>query len=136
MYRTVATTADLDSDDKIVLEKGEGEVNAVQIGDPRPLEINKPVTITLTLPANFATSNETLYIQHIKDGGRTYYYTGTVDSKNLTFTNPNGFSTFTVSTTNGAVAEIRGRERRLTPTPDGGRWITLSCAPVKTGVRG
>ncbi len=108
MYRTVATTADLDSDDKIVLEKGEGEVNAVQIGDPRPLEINKPVTITLTLPANFATSNETLYIQHIKDGGRTYYYTGTVDSKNLTFTNPNGFSTFTVSTTNGAVAEVEG----------------------------
>ena len=108
MYRTVATTADLDSDDKIVLEKGEGEVNAVQIGDPRPLEINKPVTITLTLPANFATSNETLYIQHIKDGGRTYYYTGTVDSQNLTFTNPNGFSTFTVSTTNGAVAEVEG----------------------------
>ena len=113
MYRTVATTADLDSDGKIVLEKGEGEVNAVQIGDPRPLEINKPVTITLTLPANFATSNETLYIQHIKDGGRTYYYTGTVDtgtvdSKNLTFTNPNGFSTFTVSTTNGAVAEVEG----------------------------
>ena len=108
MYRTVATTADLDSDDKIVLEKGEDEVNAVQIGDPRPLEINKPVTITLTLPANFATSNETLYIQHIKDGGRTYYYTGTVDSQNLTFTNPNGFSTFTVSTTNGAVAEVEG----------------------------
>ena len=113
MYRTVATTADLDSDGKIVLEKGEGEVNAVQIGDPRPLEINKPVTITLTLPANFATPNETLYIQHIKDGGRTYYYTGTVDtgtvdSKNLTFTNPNGFSTFTVSTTNGAVAEVEG----------------------------
>ena len=108
MYRTVATTAKLESGQIILDSKDSGTVNAVQIGDPRPLEINKPVTITLTLPANFATSNETLYIQHIKDGGRTYYYTGTVDSKNLTFTNPNGFSTFTVSTTNGAVAEVEG----------------------------
>ncbi len=108
MYRTVATTANLESGQIILDSKDSGTVNAVQIGDPRPLEINKPVTITLTLPANFATSNETLYIQHIKDGGRTYYYTGTVDSKNLTFTNPNGFSTFTVSTTNGAVAEVEG----------------------------
>ena len=113
MYRTVATTAKLESGQIILDSKDSGTVNAVQIGDPRPLEINKPVTITLTLPANFATSSETLYIQHIKDGGRTYYYTGTVDtgtvdSKNLTFTNPNGFSTFTVSTTNGAVAEVEG----------------------------
>ena len=108
MYRTVATTANLESGQIILDSEDSGTVNAVQIGDPRPLEINKPVTITLTLPANFATSNETLYIQHIKDGGRTYYYTGTVDSKNLTFTNPNGFSTFTVSTTNGAVAEVEG----------------------------
>ena len=108
MYRTVATTANLESGQIILDSEDSGTVNAVQIGDPRPLEINKPVTITLTLPANFATSNETLYIQHIKDGGRTYYYTGTVDSQNLTFTNPNGFSTFTVSTTNGAVAEVEG----------------------------
>ena len=107
MYRVVATTADSADGIKVVGET-EGTPNAVVLdGSEEELDI-QTMTITLTLPANFATSNETLYIQHIKDGGRTYYYTGTVDSRNLTFTNPNGFSTFTVSTTNGAVAEVEG----------------------------
>ncbi len=107
MYRVVATTADSADDIKVIGET-EDTPNAVVLdGSEEELDI-QTMTITLTLPANFATSNETLYIQHIKDGGRTYYYTGTVDSRNLTFTNPNGFSTFTVSTTNGAVAEVEG----------------------------
>ena len=37
---------------------------------------------------------------------------------------------------NGAAAGIRGRVCRLTPTPEIGRCTTLSCALVKTGVRG
>ena len=42
-----------------------------------------------------------------------------------------------VSTTaNGAAAGIRSRVCRLTSAPERGRCITLSCAPVKTGVRG
>ncbi len=104
MYRTVATTADLDSDDKIVLEKGEGEVNAVQIGNDAPLTITKPVTITLTLPSGFVSANGTVYIQH-----KGYEYSATADaSGEITFTNPHGFSEFTFSTERQAVAEIDG----------------------------
>ena len=104
MYRTVATTADLDSDDKIVLEKGEGEVNAVQIGNDAPLTITKPVTITLTLPTDFVSENSTVYIQH-----KGYEYSATANaSGEITFTNPHGFSEFTFSTERQAVAEIDG----------------------------
>ena len=104
MYRTVATTADLDSDDKIVLEKGEGEVNAVQIGNDAPLTITKPVTITLTLPTDFVSENSTVYIQH-----KGYEYSATANaSGEITFTNPHGFSEFTFSTEPQAVAEIDG----------------------------
>ena len=39
-------------------------------------------------------------------------------------------------TANGAAAGIRSRVCRLTSAPERGRCITLSCAPVKTGVRG
>ena len=104
MYRTVATTADLDSDDKIVLEKGEGEVNAVQIGNDAPLTITKPVTITLTLPSGFVPANGTVYIQH---KGYEYSATAGADCK-ITFTNPHGFSEFTFSTKPQTVAEIDG----------------------------
>ena len=104
MYRTVATTADLDSDDKIVLEKGEGEVNAVQIGNDAPLTITKPVTITLTLPSGFVSENNTVYIQH---KGYEYSATAGADCK-ITFTNPHGFSEFTFTTDSKTVATIDG----------------------------
>ena len=104
MYRTVATTADLDSDDKIVLEKGEDEVNAVQIGNDAPLTITKPVTITLTLPSSFVSENNTVYIQH-----KGYEYSATANvSGEITFTNPHGFSEFTFTTDSQAVATIDG----------------------------
>ncbi len=104
MYRTVATTADLDSDNKIVLEKGEGEVNAVQIGNDAPLTITNPVTITLTLPSGFVSENNTVYIQH-----KGYEYSATANARGeITFTNPHGFSEFTFSTEPQAVAEIDG----------------------------
>ncbi len=104
MYRTVATTADLDSDNKIVLEKGEGEVNAVQIGNDAPLTITKPVTITLTLPSGFVSANNTVYIQH-----KGYEYSATANaSGEITFTNPHGFSEFTFTTDSKTVATIDG----------------------------
>ena len=102
MYRTVATTADLDSDDKIVLEKGESEVNAVQIGNDAPLTITKPVTITLTLPDKF--QGQQVYIQH-----KGYEYSATADADcKITFTNPHGFSEFTFTTDSKTVATIDG----------------------------
>ena len=102
MYRTVATT----DPDHIILPGGASMPNAVQVGKERELDITKPVTVTIPLPTGFA-SDGTLYVEHKKDG-RSYFYTGKVETNVLTFTNPHGFSEFTISATNGAAAELDG----------------------------
>ena len=105
MYRTVATTADVEQNGDIVLEAdptGGATVNAVQIGEEKPLTITKPVTMTLTLPDGF--KDKTVYIQH-----KGYEYSAAADSDGkITFTNPHGFSSFTFDTTSHAVAKIEG----------------------------
>ena len=105
MYRTVATTADVEHNGDIVLEAdpaGGATVNAVQIGEEKPLTITKPVTMTLTLPDGF--KSQTVYIQH-----KGYEYSAAAGSDGkITFTNPHGFSSFTFDTTSHAVAKIEG----------------------------
>ena len=105
MYRTVATTADVEQNGDIVLEAdpaGGATVNAVQIGEEKPLTITKPVTMTLTLPDGF--KDKTVYIQH-----KGYEYSAAAGSDGkVTFTNPHGFSSFTFDTTSHAVAKIEG----------------------------
>lgn len=110
-YNVVATTAKLDGDnpDKIVIAaEGVKDANAAIVKAAMPLTITKPVTVTIPLPGGFAGVAETLYIEHEKSASRTYFYTGTVNENELTFTNPNGFSQFTISATNGAQAELNG----------------------------
>lgn len=86
----------------IVLE-GDGQ-NAVEIGTAMPLTITTPTQITVTLPAAFA--GQTVYIKHEAASG-TYFYTGTADENGvLTFTSQHGFSPFTFSTVNEAVAQV------------------------------
>ena len=111
MYRTVATTAT--NDDEIILTGNgtTGEANAVPIGPANKLVINKPVTVKIPLPANFVTANNgdsypPIYVQH---KGHEYTATVTKDTNNkliATFTNPDGFSPFTISTKSTAVATI------------------------------
>ncbi|MFR3237009.1 MAG: S-layer homology domain-containing protein, partial [Acutalibacter sp.] len=104
MYRTVATTADVEHNGDIVLEADPtgDPVNAVQIGEEKPLTITKPVTMTLTLPDGF--KDKTVYIQH-----KGYEYSAAAGSDGkITFTNPHGFSSFTFDTTSHAVAKIEG----------------------------
>ena len=89
-----ATTADLDKNEEINADDSDPDAkNAVKIGKPETLTITAPVTITLPLPADFAADGD-LNVKHIKSSSKTYIYTGTVSSNVLTFTNPNGFSTF------------------------------------------
>ena len=118
MYRTVATTAAEDA--PIVLAGTTGETaNAVLVGPSGQLSINNPVTIKLPLPADFAVKKEDssgyndVYVQH-----KGHEYTATVTEKPqaegttsattliATFTNPDGFSEFTISSTSTAVAKI------------------------------
>lgn len=70
-----------------------------------PLSINKPIELTIVLPTDFAAGNRKIYVQH-----KGYEYTATVDASGATatFINPHGFSTFTVTPTASAVAEVDG----------------------------
>lgn len=103
MYITVATT------DKNNIQLGATGKNAVQIGDAQELTITKPVTVTIPLTEGFVKDG-TLYVKHVKDNGSTYYYKGSVKNNVLTFTNPNGFSLFSYSTSNSVVvADINGQ---------------------------
>lgn len=96
MYRTVATT----NVDNIVVKgeaTGSETVNAVVIGEPKELSINKTVEVTIPLPTDFvASGTDKLYIHHQKNG-ITYVYEGAVKDNALTFTNPHGFSLFTIT---------------------------------------
>ena len=112
-YRKVATTADPKQSDAKILTESEGETkaNAVVLEDNKDLTVNNSVDITIPLPSDFVTGDSSeLYVTHVKKSGASYVYKGTVktesEKKSLTFTNPNGFSEFTVSTENPAVARI------------------------------
>ena len=101
MLRTLATYA---KTDEAVALTGKG-ANAVQVGKPQPAAVDQPVTLRLPLPEGFAPTASQLFIEHVG-----YVYTGTVHSENgsrsLEFTNPHGFSDFTVTTQNSAAAQI------------------------------
>lgn len=91
MYRTVATT----KVDNIVFE-GE-DANAVVMGTPEELKISKRVTVTIPLPTGFvASGTDKLYVHHQKNAVQ-YVYEGQVVNNTLTFTNPHGFSLFTIT---------------------------------------
>ncbi|WP_204244602.1 S-layer homology domain-containing protein [Butyricicoccus pullicaecorum] len=91
MYRTVATT-----DVNNIVVEGE-KANAVVIGTPEELKISKTVTVTIPLPTDFvASGTDKLYVHHQKNGVQ-YVYEGEVVDNTLTFTNPHGFSLFTIT---------------------------------------
>lgn len=99
MYRTVATTADVNNGDEIVLKAdGAQTVNAVQIGQPQKLDVQAgyPVEVTIPLPTGFVTAN--LKVKHEKNGKLVGYHDATCNTADntITFINDKGFSTFTV----------------------------------------
>lgn len=97
-YNVVATTAD---DPKDIVTSGQNQ-NAVVLKQAQPLTVTDPIEITVPLPTDFVSSDDTtdIYVQHIKSSTRTYVYSATKNSQgnSITFTNPNGFSTFVVTT--------------------------------------
>ena len=112
-YRTVATTANLDSGE-IKVKNDEGvedeDANAVEItGASGILPVYGQVEITIPLPDGFVDSTSIpVYVQH---KGYEYNTTVTGDNDNgytAAFTNPHGFSTFTISTKSQTVATVNG----------------------------
>lgn len=119
MYRTVATTADLDKDEIIYVQGDVGvggtgnKANAVVIDNKEGtvLPVKGSVEISIPLPDGFATAaTKTIFVQH---KGYEYEAAVTSDGKTpptytATFTNPHGFSTFVLSTKSETVATVKG----------------------------
>ena len=107
MYRVVASTAASASEIKVVDEVTEN-ANAVALeGSEKPLDI-QTMTVSITLPDDFvANGTQNVYVQH-----KGYEYEAQVSEAGgkmtATFTNPHGFSAFTVTTKSAAVAEVNG----------------------------
>ena len=100
MMQVVASTA-TNSADVDLAEDG----NAVVVKNPAPLTIRNASKITVTLPNNFA--NHTVYVKHQASNGGTYFYQATADENGtVTFTSTHGFSPFTFSLNNEAVAVV------------------------------
>lgn len=110
MYRVVASTKG-DGKNFIFPATNVNDANAIVLtGSEKPLTNIQTMEISLELPVGFSTAEGTgykpVYVQH-----KGHEYTATVnkDSSNkliATFTNPDGFSPFTISKTSVAVATI------------------------------
>ena len=107
-YQIIASTAT--TADQIKLNTLAPDKNAVVVKQATVLNVTEPTQVSLTLPNSFVTAlgeNPTIYVKHVKDNGKTYIYTASLNGNTLTFTNPHGFSEFTVTTT-APVATVDG----------------------------
>ena len=76
-------------------------------GEPEVLKVEQPTAITLQLPSGFVTAGETVYIKHQATEENTYFYKAIAGAQGeISFTSYHGFSPFTFSLVNEAVAEI------------------------------
>ena len=106
MMQVVASTATNSAEVDIKTEENT-DGNAVIVKRAEALKITTPAEIVVTLPSNFAS--QTVYVKHQASNGGTYFYEATADSTGkVTFTSTHGFSPFTFSLTNEAVAEVNG----------------------------
>ena len=109
-YQIIASTAT--TADQIKLDAAPDK-NAVVVEQATVLNVTEPTQVSLTLPTEFVSNLTTdgvtsrVYVKHIKDNGKTYIYEASLNDNTLTFTNPHGFSEFTVTTT-APVATVDG----------------------------
>lgn len=111
MYRVVASTVDLSSGANVELITEGSDQNAIVLENSETeLHTIKTMVISFALPTSFVTEKNDgtyppIYVQH---KGHEYTATVTEDTNKLiaTFTNPDGFSPFTISTKSTAVAKI------------------------------
>lgn len=110
MSRVVASTVNLSTGTGTQLvTEGNGKNAVILSGSEKELTNIQTMVISFQLPDNFVTGTTTyptIYVQH---KGHEYTATVTKDTNNkliATFTNPDGFSPFTISTESTAVAKI------------------------------
>ena len=109
MYRVVASTESADQNFQFT---GDSKNAVVLTDSEKPLTNIQTMEISLELPSTFTVNNNQVYVQH---KGHEYIATVTAKQDNTTttitkqiatFTNPDGFSEFTISSTSTAVAKI------------------------------
>ena len=112
MIQIVASTADK-AEDIVTEEKAteDNPQNAVIYKEAKALDMEgQNVTVVLKLPSTFTIPVDTsvAYVLHAKENGEQYVYTGTVSDERstFTFTNPNGFSEFTVYADDPSAARV------------------------------
>ena len=96
--------------DLVVTSNTAGAQNDV-IKKEQPLSIHGKTTVSIPLPEGFVNEAQDVYVQH-----KGYEYEAQVKAAGeqpsttyiATFTNPHGFSVFTVTTESAAVAEVNG----------------------------
>ena len=96
--------------DLVVTSNTAGAQNDV-IKKEQPLSIHGKTTVSIPLPEGFVNEVQDVYVQH-----KGYEYEAQVKAAGeqpsttyiATFTNPHGFSVFTVTTESAAVAEVNG----------------------------
>ena len=112
MYRVVASTKE-NANDIVIESTSSKSKNAVVLNGSDTKLVNiQTMEISLELPSTFTVNNNQVYVQH---KGHEYIATVTAKQDNTTttitkqiatFTNPDGFSEFTISSTSTAVAKI------------------------------
>lgn len=119
MIQIVASTADK-AEDIVTEEKAteDNPQNAVIYKEAKALDMEgQNVTVVLKLPSTFTIPVDTsvAYVLHAKENGEQYVYTGTVsdDRSTFTFTNPNGFSEFTVYADDPSAARVYAQDESI-----------------------
>ena len=118
MSRVVASTVNLSTNtDAQLITEGTGK-NAVVLKNSETELLNiKTMVISFELPTNFVAEKDGTYLNvYVQHKGHEYTATVTKDANNkliATFTNPDGFSEFTISKDPAAVATI-GQNRYTT----------------------
>ena len=109
--------------DLVVTSNTAGAQNDV-IKKEQPLSIHGKTTVSIPLPEGFVNEAQDVYVQH-----KGYEYEAQVSEAGgkmtATFTNPHGFSAFTVTTKSAAVAEVNGN-----------RYTSFQAAVDATGDNG
>ena len=104
-YNKSAYTLDITPKYDVVVVGTKNGATAKKVVETNTLNVTKATEVSVQLPADFVTNTNGLYVQH-----KGHEYDATVTANNgvytANFTNPDGFSEFTISKTSQSVAKV------------------------------
>ncbi len=104
-YNESAYTLDITPKYDVVVVGTKGGAAAEKVVASDTLKVTNATNVSIQLPADFVANTDTLYVQH-----KGHEYDAAVTANNgvytANFTNPDGFSEFTISKTSQSVAKV------------------------------